>query len=121
MRRIWFTAVGAAGLLAMAGCGPGTSYGASGGSSSSSHSAAANAGSASTAAALSTASSPLGQIIVNGSGRTVYAFDKDVAGSGTSACTGVCVPLWPAVTTTDATPEVSGVTGTVGTITRADG
>jgi predicted lipoprotein with Yx(FWY)xxD motif len=52
---------------------------------------------------------------------TVYAFDKDVANSGKSSCTGGCASLWPPVAAMSATPSVSGVTGKVGTITTAAG
>jgi predicted lipoprotein with Yx(FWY)xxD motif len=41
-------------------------------------------------------------VLVNGSGMTVYTFDKDVAGSGKSACAGPCIGLWPAVPATAA-------------------
>jgi predicted lipoprotein with Yx(FWY)xxD motif len=53
---------------------------------------------------------------------TVYTFDKDVAGSGASNCTGGCLDKWPALTvTTGQTPTGGpGVTGTLGTIVRTD-
>ena len=61
-------------------------------------------------------------LVASSNGMTVYTFDKDVAGSGTSACTGGCLTTWPALTVAaGATPTGgSGVTGTLGTITRAD-
>lgn len=74
-----------------------------------------------TAAALGTASTSLGTIVVDGAGMTAYYFDKDTAGSGTSACTGDCAALWPAITTATATPQVDGVTAEVGTIPTGDG
>ena len=40
--------------------------------------------------------------LVNSAGMTVYTFDKDVAGSGKSACSGGCATAWPAVTAGDA-------------------
>ena len=53
---------------------------------------------------------------------TLYTFDKDVAGSGTSACTGGCLDVWPALTVAAGDTPVggAGVTGTLGTITRSD-
>jgi predicted lipoprotein with Yx(FWY)xxD motif len=53
---------------------------------------------------------------------TVYTFDKDVAGSGASACTGGCLDKWPALTVTagDTPTGGPGVTGTLGTIVRTD-
>ena len=64
-----------------------------------------------------------GTVLVAGSnGMTVYTFDKDVANSGTSACTGDCLARWPALSVPAGTTPVAGagVTGTLGTITRAD-
>ena len=47
-----------------------------------------------------------GGVLVNASGMTLYTFDKDVAGSGKSACSGACLALWPAFTASaDAKPE----------------
>jgi predicted lipoprotein with Yx(FWY)xxD motif len=37
-----------------------------------------------------------------------------------SACTGACAALWPAATA-NATPTLTGITGTVGTIPTASG
>ncbi len=53
---------------------------------------------------------------------TVYTFDKDATGSGTSACTGGCLTKWPALTITagDTPTGDATVTGTLGTIVRAD-
>jgi predicted lipoprotein with Yx(FWY)xxD motif len=49
------------------------------------------------AATVAVAQNPAqGSILVDGQGRTLYLFEKD---SGTtSACTGACVPVWPALT-----------------------
>jgi predicted lipoprotein with Yx(FWY)xxD motif len=41
-------------------------------------------------------------ILVDAHGMTVYTFDKDVAGSGKSACAGQCAENWPAVKAGDA-------------------
>jgi predicted lipoprotein with Yx(FWY)xxD motif len=112
MRNIWWAAAMAAGLLGLAGCGSDPA-GSSAGSGSSSP-AASNA-------VLSTTDSSIGTIVVDADGRTVYVFDKDTAGSGTSACSGDCVDDWPAVTADSDSPEVDGVTGDVGTIARDDG
>ena len=72
-------------------------------------------------AALTTADSDLGEIVVDGEGMTVYLFDSDTQGSGTSTCEGQCATNWPAVTTDSDEPVVEGVTGEVGTITGVDG
>lgn len=74
-----------------------------------------------TSAGLMVASSSLGQIVVDGTGMTVYMFDKDTQGSGESTCAGECLTNWPPLTATDGTPSVTGVTGEVGAITTADG
>ena len=65
----------------------------------------------------------LGTVLVAGSNdMTVYIFTSDVKDSGTSACTGSCITNWPALTVAAGeTPTGgSGVTGTLGTITRED-
>jgi predicted lipoprotein with Yx(FWY)xxD motif len=104
--------------LAACGAGGGTS---SAGTTSSSAASSSSSGGTATAAALKTASTSLGTVVVDSAGKTVYAFDKDTKNSGTSACSGACAGLWPAVTTTAGSPTVTGVTGTIGTITRSDG
>ncbi len=56
-------------------------------------------------------------MLVNSSGMTLYTFDKDVAGSGKSACTEGCAKAWPPVTAAaDAKPQ-----GDLTIITRDDG
>ncbi|MCD5340780.1 hypothetical protein LR392_00885 [Arthrobacter sp. AK04] len=70
---------------------------------------------------LMTAASSAGEIVVDAKGMSVYFFTKDVKDSGTSACTDACLAAWPPVTTAAETPQVEGVTGTVGTITTPDG
>jgi len=65
----------------------------------------------------------IGTVLVAGSnGMTVYQFAKDVKGSGTSACTGGCLTTWPALPAPGSGSPTggTGVTGTLGTITRAD-
>lgn len=61
-------------------------------------------------------------LVATSNDMTVYTFDKDVAGSGTSNCTGQCLVNWPALTIAAGDTPVGGpgVTGTLGTITRAD-
>ena len=69
----------------------------------------------------STATSSLGEIVVDGQGMTAYYFDKDTAGSGSSACKDACAALWPAIESSSDTPNVEGITGEVSTITGVDG
>jgi predicted lipoprotein with Yx(FWY)xxD motif len=117
VRKTWILAASAAAALVLAGCGSsstsgGTASGGGDGTTSSSPAAATTD--------LAAWESPLGTIVVDSKGQTVYVFDKDTVG-GDSACTGTCVPLWPALTTTSSTPTVTGVTGDVGTAPTADG
>lgn len=55
-------------------------------------------------------------ILANAAGMTVYTFDKDVAGSGKSACNGPCAGLWPPVAVGAAQPAAP-----YSTIMRDDG
>lgn len=114
-------AIAASALFGLGGCMGSGSGGYAAGSSSSSSTMAPSTTAPNTATALTTASSSLGTIVVDGTGMTVYVFDKDTAGSGTSACTGACQVTWPAVTTSSTTPTVTGVTGKIATITTSDG
>lgn len=98
-----------------------TSSAASTPAQSSSSAAAGSAPASTSAAVLSVAQSTAGQIVVGAQGLSVYAFANDTKGSGTSACTAGCATSWPPVTSTSATPTVSGVTGKVGTIPAANG
>jgi predicted lipoprotein with Yx(FWY)xxD motif len=84
-------------------------------------SGAAGSSAPASAAELMVAQSAVGQIVVGDKGLSVYAWTKDTKDGGTSACTAACLTTWPAVTSTTATPTVSGVTGKVGTIPTADG
>ena len=56
-------------------------------------------------------------VVTNAQGMTLYWFVPDT--STASNCTGACATYWPPVT--GAVTEGSGVTGTLGTITRPDG
>ncbi|GER21815.1 hypothetical protein NCCP1664_03120 [Zafaria cholistanensis] len=71
---------------------------------------------------LKTADSPLGEIVVDGRGMTLYYFTKDTKDSGTSACTDECLKAWPIAVAAGDEPAVDpSVTGTVGTIDSPDG
>jgi predicted lipoprotein with Yx(FWY)xxD motif len=100
-----------------AGCGssgPGSGSGGSGG-------AASPVGSGSSGVAMvNAASSKLGMVLVDGSGRTLYLFEKDQPNQ--SACSGACVAAWP-VDQSSGTPKGgSGVKASLlGTIKRGDG
>lgn len=86
--------------------------------------AAPNSGTSQGAAAkLATADvSNLGKVVVDGTGRTLYVFDKDTADPSKSNCDGDCAAKWPPVLAGSGTPEVDGVDASlVGTVTRTDG
>jgi predicted lipoprotein with Yx(FWY)xxD motif len=129
-------AVLAAALLA-AGCGSSTNasgaaastssgsttgssggYGYSRGSSSSSSSTSTQA--ASGAATIAVRTTPLGRILVDGHGATVYLFEKDTG--MTSTCNGSCAKFWPPVPTKGAAMAGNGIDAAkLGTTTRTDG
>ena len=73
--------------------------------------------------ALSTADvGDLGTVVVDGSGRTLYVFDKDTADPSKSNCEGECAAMWPPVEAGSGTPELDGVDASlVGTVERSDG
>lgn len=71
------------------------------------------------AVTLGTARSDLGEILVDGDGRVIYAFDSDTR-DGESACVDACLELWPPVLTEGA-PSAEGLDVEVGTIARAEG
>jgi predicted lipoprotein with Yx(FWY)xxD motif len=77
---------------------------------------------ASTATVSAASVGTQGTLIVASNGMTVYQFSKDVANSGTSACTDKCLATWPAVTVpAGSTPTAgAGAAGTLGTISRPD-
>jgi len=110
-------ALAAAGVLA-AGCGSnGSGSGGMGGYGSSGTAPAS--GGQSGVAMVSAASTSLGMILVDGSGRTLYLFEKDRPNQ--SACAGACAAAWP-VDQSSGTPKAgSGVKASMlGTIKRGD-
>jgi predicted lipoprotein with Yx(FWY)xxD motif len=85
----------------------------------------AGGGSSSSAAGgtstVQVASSPqYGSILVDAQGKTLYLFEQDTG--KTSACTGSCVALWPALTATGSPTAGAGLNASLlGTATQADG
>jgi predicted lipoprotein with Yx(FWY)xxD motif len=120
MRKIWGAAVLAALALTVSAC-------ASSGSSSSTATSTPAAGASSPASSAPASSSggttltakTIGsqQVLTNAQGLTVYWFAPDT--STKSNCTGSCATYWPPVK--GPATAGSGVTGTLGTITRSDG
>jgi predicted lipoprotein with Yx(FWY)xxD motif len=79
-----------------------------------------------TAAAATVEAKPVGSIgtvlVAGSNGMTVYTFTKDVKDSGKSVCVDTCIANWPALTVPAGGKPVAGtgVTGTLGIITRED-
>ena len=63
----------------------------------------------------------IGYVLANGRGYTLYWYSRDVKGGGTSACTGQCLDIWPAVTGKPAASSGIKLNGILGTITRPGG
>jgi len=116
MRRHLIVASLAAAVLALTACASS--------SSSSSSSAAAPSGTPAAGASSSSSGTTLmvrtiggAQVLTNSAGLTLYWFAPDT--STTSKCTGSCATYWPPVK--GPATAGSGVTGTLGVITRPDG
>ena len=74
----------------------------------------------STGAAVDVANSSLGQLLVDGSGRTLYLFELDKGTSST--CDGPCAQAWPPLLTKGAPTAGTGANAAdLGTTTRKDG
>lgn len=103
---------GAAGLLTvlllLAGCGGSDDAGTEGAG-----------GTAGGGATVQTGQTDYGDVLVDSTGRTLYAFDAD--SPGTSTCTGSCLENWPVVEATGTVSHSADVTAELATITRDDG
>jgi predicted lipoprotein with Yx(FWY)xxD motif len=110
-------ALAVAGVLA-AGCG-GNGSGSGGGGIYGGGGPAPTGGGPTGVATVTAASTKLGMILVDGSGRTLYLFEKDQPDQ--SACAGACAAAWP-VDNSSGTPKAgSGVKASLlATITRSD-
>jgi predicted lipoprotein with Yx(FWY)xxD motif len=99
--------------LALAACGGNTSSSGSSGSAAQSQPAQASG-----AGVLKATTTPLGTVLTDGTGRTLYVLTKDK--NGASSCTGDCASTWPPFTASASAG--SGVDGSLlGTTKRADG
>jgi len=111
-----------AAALSAAACGTGSGYTAStpapaAGAGSAASPAPAASGSDTT---ISVASTKIGQVLVDGSGRTLYLFEADKGKD--SVCYNACAQAWPPVTTAGSPQGGSGVSGSLlGTTARTDG
>ena len=96
--------------VALAACG-GAAGGYGGGAAPSSQSGAAT---------ISVQGSSLGQILVDGNGKTLYLFEADTSSQPT--CSGACAQAWPPVTTNGAPNAAGGASASLlGTTARSDG
>lgn len=69
---------------------------------------------------VDTRNSKLGRYLTDGSGRTVYLFEKDKHGK--SACAGACAKVWSPLTTSGSPTAGSGVkSAMVSTVKRPGG
>jgi predicted lipoprotein with Yx(FWY)xxD motif len=117
MRNRWLVPAGAvAAALVVAACGSASSgSGSSGGSGGSGSSPAAPA--AASGKTLGTHKIGSATVLTNSRGLTLYWFVPDT--STKSNCNGSCITYWPPVV--GPVTAGSGVTGTLGTITRSSG
>ena len=114
MSKLGLPGVVAAAALVAAACGSSGSYG--GGTSPTT----AEAGHATTATSIAVAGSRLGPVIVDGTGHTLYVFERDIP--DTSTCYDSCATAWPPVLSTG--PPVAGTDvdpAALGTAMRSNG
>jgi predicted lipoprotein with Yx(FWY)xxD motif len=118
MRRLLTAASLAAAVLAVTACASSSSSSSSSAAAPSSTPAAA-AGASSSSAGTTLMERSIGgtEVLTNSAGFTLYWFSPDT--STTSKCTGSCAVFWPPVK--GPATAGSGVTGTLGVITRSDG
>ena len=114
MRKLWAVTGLAAGMLLVTACASSSSSSTPAATSST---PAAGSSSSSSGTALMSRTINGTQVVTNSAGYTLYWFALDT--STTSKCTGSCATYWPPVK--GPATAGSGVTGTLGTITRPDG
>jgi predicted lipoprotein with Yx(FWY)xxD motif len=117
MRKIWGVAGLAALALTVSACG--SSGSSSSGTAANTPAAGGNSSSAASASGSTVTVKTIGsqQVVVDSNGMTLYWFAIDTPTK--SNCSGQCTTFWPPVK--GPLTAGSGVTGTLGTITRSDG
>jgi predicted lipoprotein with Yx(FWY)xxD motif len=71
-------------------------------------------------ATIAVRTTPLGRILVDGKGMTLYLFEQDTG--TTSTCNGSCATFWPPTTTDGAAKAGTGIDASkLGTTMRNDG
>ncbi|HET9897838.1 MAG TPA: hypothetical protein VFQ44_23150 [Streptosporangiaceae bacterium] len=117
MGKRWLVPAGlAAAALIAAGCGS-TSTSGSGSGGSGGSAGSGNTGTTASSNSIKTTSISGATVLTNAKGLTLYWFVPDT--STTSNCNGHCAKFWPPVK--GPVQAGSGVSGTLGTITRSDG
>ena len=111
----------AVGLAGVAGCGSTSAKRVSGAGPTTSAPATGPTSPGPLAPRVDLGSTALGEVLVDGTGRTLYTYANDAPGSGTSACEGACATEWSPLTGTGAPVAGSGVSGSLAVITRSDG
>ena len=105
--------------LILAGCGGGSPANTNS-ATSAEESTGATTASQQAATVAATTNPELGEILVDGNGRTLYLFEADQ--NGTSACSGECAQVWPPLTIQGEPKAGEGVSAEkLDTITREDG
>jgi predicted lipoprotein with Yx(FWY)xxD motif len=117
MRKLLTAASLAAAVLAVAACASSSSSTTTTTTPSITPAAGTSSSPAATGTTLTERTIGGAQVLTNSAGRTLYWFALDT--STKSNCTGTCATYWPPVT--GPATAGSGVTGTVGVITRSDG
>jgi predicted lipoprotein with Yx(FWY)xxD motif len=111
-------AVAAVGAIALAACGS-SSYGSKSHAAPAAPAYGAQAAAASTAAAVTTGNTSLGNVLVDGSGLTLYGRTTDT--NGMSSCTGACAAAWPPLTVSSSTLPAGLDAKVFSVIARPDG
>jgi predicted lipoprotein with Yx(FWY)xxD motif len=118
MKRSLLLTSGLAGVaLTAAACGGGGGYGANSTTATTTPAVAVGA----TPTTLAAGTSPLGQILVDGNGRSLYLFKADTSATSTCVSAG-CVAEWPPFLAAPTPQAGAGLAANqLGTTTRADG
>jgi len=120
--RAWIAAVAGVAVvaLAVAGCGGASGSDHAGGYGGPSPTKSASSAGAAGGASVALASSKLGKLLVDATGRTLYLFEADTGAAST--CNGACASAWPPLTTAGQPIAGPGVSASkLGTTKRSDG
>jgi len=121
MRLVRILAVAFTFAVVLAACGSSGSKTSSTATTTGSSSATTTASSSASSATINSAQTPLGTVLVDAQGRTLYHLTKESATN--IACTGQCASTWPpAAVPAGQKPQAgSGVTATLTAVMRPDG